>query len=59
MPVFYDAKHPETVAFPAVFSTWFAPGALVVVGLILATIGSFLLHWAGKPIDVPHIPSIT
>jgi len=57
LPVHYDPRHPETVSFPTIFSTWFAPGALVIIGLGFILIGSFLFYWAGKPIELPHIPA--
>ena len=55
--VCYDPLHPETVIFPSIFSTWFAPVALVIIGLICAISGAFLLYWANTPIKLPHIPS--
>jgi hypothetical protein len=55
--VYYDPKHPEIVVFPDIISTWFAPGVLVIVGFLAVLIGSFLLYWANKPIELPHIPS--
>jgi len=54
--LYYDPAHPETVAFPMIISTWFAPGVLIIVGLGCAVIGAFLLYWANKPIELPHIP---
>ncbi len=51
--VWYDFQRPEVVAFPALFSTWFAPGVLVFLGVACATIGAFLFYWAGKPIELP------
>lgn len=58
LPVHFDPRHPEVVAFPTIYSTWFAPGVLVVVGLGIAIIGCFLLYAANKPIELPHIPSM-
>ena len=55
--VCYDPRDPKTVVFPRIISTWFAPGALAFLGLLGVAIGSFLLYWANKPIELPHIPS--
>jgi len=55
--IYYDATHPEIVVFPGIISSWFAPGMLVFVGLLSIVIGSVLLYWANKPIELPHIPS--
>ena len=41
--IYYDPTHPDTVVFPMIISTWFAPGVLVIIGLIYIIIGSFLL----------------
>jgi hypothetical protein len=54
--IYYDPKHPETVVFPDIISTWFAPGALIFIGFLATLIGSFLLYWANKPIELPHLP---
>ena len=54
--VYYDPAHPNTVVFPLIISTWFAPGVLVIIGLIYIIIGSVLFYWARKPIELPHIP---
>jgi hypothetical protein len=53
--VCYDPAHPETVVFPLIISTWFAPGMLVIIGLAVMIIGSVLYYWANKPIELPHI----
>jgi hypothetical protein len=53
--IYYDPGHPETVVFPWIISTWFAPGALMVIGLLEALIGTVLLYWANRPIELPHI----
>ena len=53
--IYYDPAHPDTVVFPLIISTWFAPGVLVIIGLIYIIIGSFLFYWANKPIELPHI----
>jgi hypothetical protein len=53
--VWYDPAHPEIVTFPGSISVWFAPGALIFIGLLATLIGSVLLHWAGKPIVLPHL----
>ena len=58
LPVWFDPRHPDVVAFPTIFSTWFAPGVLVVLGLVIAGIGSILLYWANRPVELPHIPSL-
>jgi hypothetical protein len=55
--VFYDADRPESVVFPLIISTWFASGALVAGGLLIVLIGSVLLYWAKKPIEMPHLTS--
>jgi hypothetical protein len=54
--VYYDAGNPKIVVFPRIFSTWFAPGMIVLVGLLATMIGSVLFYWANKPIVLPHIP---
>jgi len=54
--VCYDPARPERVAFLALMSTWLAPGMIVFCGLLAVLIGSVLLYWAGKPIELPHIP---
>jgi hypothetical protein len=53
--IWYDPAHPETAAFPEIMSVWFAPGVLVVVGLLAMIIGSILLYWADRPIPLPHL----
>jgi hypothetical protein len=55
--VCYDPKNPNTVVFPMIISTWFAPGMLVFIGFLATLIGSVLLYWANKPIELPHIPT--
>lgn len=55
--IYYDPRHPQNVVFPTTLSTWFAPGALAVIGLVCMIIGSFLYYWANKPIELPHLPS--
>lgn len=59
LPVRYDQKRPEIVTFPTIISTWFVPGILTVVGMVLTALGGFLLFWAGKPIEVPYFPPRT
>ena len=54
--VYYDAARPEVVVFPYIISTWFGAGALAIGGLLIVLIGSVLLYWAGKPIEMPHLP---
>ena len=54
--IYYDPGHPETVVFPGIISTWFVPGMLTFVGALGVLIGSTLLYWANKPIELPHIP---
>jgi hypothetical protein len=56
--VCYDPNHPEIVAFPAIFSTWFVPGTLALIGLGCVIIGMFLFTWARRPIELPHIVPI-
>ena len=51
----YDPAHPQTVVFPMIISTWFIPGTLVFTGLLGILIGSVLLYWSNKPIELPHI----
>lgn len=58
VPVSYDPHNPQIVTFPTVFSTWFAPAVLVVMGLLCASLGICLFYWANKPIELPHIPSM-
>ena len=52
----YDPRHLDSVVFPTVFSTWFFPGAITLIGFICTIIGSYLFYWANKPIELPHIP---
>lgn len=54
--IFYDEKHPEVVVFPLIISTWFAASTLAGGGLLMMFIGSVLLYWARKPIELPHLP---
>jgi hypothetical protein len=53
--VWYDPTHPEIVTFPQIISVWFAPGALVLAGLLAIIIGSTLLYWARTPIPLPPL----
>jgi hypothetical protein len=53
--VWYDPGQPAIVVFPGIISTWFAPGVLVFVGFLAMFIGSVLLYWADKPIELPHL----
>ena len=53
--IYYDAGRPEIVIFPLIISTWFASGAVMIGGLLAVLIGSVLLYWAKKPIELPHI----
>jgi hypothetical protein len=55
--VYYDPRHPETVVFPLIVSSWFAPGMMILIGLVAVGVGSILLYWADKPITLPHIPA--
>jgi hypothetical protein len=57
-PVFYDPAHPEHVVFPLIISTWFFPGMFTFIGLLCMTIGSVLLYWANRPIELPHVPPL-
>jgi hypothetical protein len=53
--VYYNPKQPEQLVFPSILSTWFAPGVLIIAGLLGAVIGSVLYYWAKKPIVLPHL----
>ena len=53
--IYYNPDNPGQIVFPDVVSTWFAPGALMIVGLLGAIIGGVLYYWANKPILLPHI----
>jgi hypothetical protein len=53
--VYYSPREPDQVVFPYIVSTWFAPGVLIIVGLLGAIVGGFLYFWANKPIKLPHI----
>jgi hypothetical protein len=55
--IFYDPRDPRMVVFPLIIGTWFAGGVMTFVGLLAVFIGSVLLYWANKPIELPHIPS--
>ena len=52
--LYYDRRSSSTVVVPAVFSTWFMPGAFALAGLACIVIGGVLLRSANKPIDLPH-----
>jgi hypothetical protein len=52
----YAPGRPDAVLFPTLISTWFAPGALVVIGLLATLIGAVLLYWSDQPIALPHLP---
>lgn len=52
--LYYDRQTPSIVAAPAVFSTWFLPGALALAGLGCIVIGGVLLRFANRPIALPH-----
>ena len=54
--VCYDPAKPENAIFPLIISTWLASGLLVLAGLGAMVIGSFLLYWANKPIELPLLP---
>lgn len=53
--VYYDPNQPEVVTFPLIVSTWFSSGILILVGTLAVLIGSTLLYWANKPIELPHL----
>lgn len=53
--VYYDPAQPERGIFPLIISIWLAPGVLVFAGLSCAIVGSVLLYWANKPIELPHL----
>ncbi|XHR29644.1 MAG: hypothetical protein ACFUZC_03610 [Chthoniobacteraceae bacterium] len=55
LPVDYHPAHPELVSFPTLFSTWFVPGLMTLVGLGIVASGSVLLYWSHKPIELPHL----
>lgn len=51
----YDLSNPSIVVFPLIVSTWFAPGFVTFAGLLAVSIGSTLLYWARKPIELPNL----
>jgi hypothetical protein len=53
----YDPSRPDIVTFPDIISIWFVPGVLAFVGLLATMIGSVLLYWSDKPIELPHLPA--
>ncbi|SDT98940.1 hypothetical protein SAMN05444156_1285 [Verrucomicrobium sp. GAS474] len=53
--VWYDKACPETVVFPLIVSTWFAPVMIVLGGALTVFVGSFLFYWANRPIALPRI----
>jgi MFS family permease len=57
VPILYDPRHPESVVFPTIFSTWYAPAALAFLGMLCAVIGVFLYARASRPIEIPNFPS--
>lgn len=58
LTVWYNVKHPGIVAFPAIFSTWFAPASLAILGLAFVVIGGFLFYWSNKPIELPRLTPV-
>lgn len=54
--VFYAANDPAKIVFPQIISTWFAPGVLVLAGLLCMSIGGTLYYWSRRPIPLPHLP---
>jgi len=55
--VCYDPARPGRVVFPFLISTWLVPGVLTLGGVAGAIISAFLLYWARRPIELPHIAS--
>jgi hypothetical protein len=55
LPVHYHPARPELVSFPTLFSTWFVPGLMMLVGLGVMAAGAVLLYWSNKPIEMPHL----
>lgn len=54
--IYYDPAHPQSITFPLIISTWFAPGVLLIAGFVAMIIGATLYYWASKPIELPHLP---
>ena len=55
--IHYNPDHPNEAIFSSIVSTWFAPGVLIIVGLLGIIIGTVLYYWANKPISLPHFVS--
>jgi len=53
--VCYTSANPRHIIFPTLISTWLVPSLLALGGLAGAVVASFLLYWARRPIDLPHI----
>jgi hypothetical protein len=58
LPVYYDPADPQSVAFPLIVSTWLSPAIILLGGIFATIIGTVLLYWANKPIEMPHIPTL-
>ncbi|GAT35420.1 hypothetical protein TSACC_3485 [Terrimicrobium sacchariphilum] len=53
--VCYNPENPRRIIFPTLIGTWLVPSLLALGGLAGAVVASFLLYWARRPIELPHI----
>ncbi|MBN8709119.1 MAG: hypothetical protein BGO12_09850 [Verrucomicrobia bacterium 61-8] len=53
--VCYNPANPRHIIFPTLISTWLVPGLLALGGLAGCVVAAFLLYWARRPIELPHI----
>ena len=51
----YHPDNPRHIIFPTLISTWLVPGLLALGGLAGCVVAAFLLYWARRPIELPHI----
>ncbi|HEU5080178.1 MAG TPA: hypothetical protein VFT72_13275 [Opitutaceae bacterium] len=56
--VWYDPREPERAIFPLIVSTWLAPAVVLFAGALCTIIAAYLLYWARKPIEVPHVAAL-
>ena len=53
--LFYDPQNPSHTVIPSLYSIWFLPGILLLIGTFLVVVGSILLANARRPIVLPVI----
>lgn len=55
LPIRFDARHPDSLVFPTVMSTWFIPGTLTALGGVCSGVAGLLLLAARRPVEMPII----